>query len=137
MAIAIGTSYGYYVTDSAETKLLFACRFSVPLVFFAPVDHHDIKAVLNAMPTTSPGFGPVMDDGLLQDLDGWVYANPGMKMHLYVNNYTPLPSSVLGDFTEAAWPGYAAQTLSVWSAASIVGTNLAEKQSVAVTFNAS
>lgn len=31
--------------------------------------------------------------------------------HLYTNNLTPDDASVLGDFTEAAWGGYAAQTV--------------------------
>lgn len=46
----------------------------------------------------------VATDGLLDDVE----------IHLYQNNYTPGPASVLGDFTEATFDGYAASDAVVW-----------------------
>lgn len=40
----------------------------------------------------------------------------GAKLHLYSNDMTPTPASVLGDFTECVFSGYSAKTV-VWSAA--------------------
>ncbi len=37
-------------------------------------------------------------------------------VHLFTNNYTPLPTSVVGDFTEAAYVGYAAGVVAGWTA---------------------
>jgi len=54
-------------------------------------------------------------------LDAMVGAAPLIApvLHLYVNDFTPLPTSVVGDFTEAAFGGYAT-TLPVFGDA-IVG----------------
>ena len=41
--------------------------------------------------------------------------------HLFANTPTITHASVVGDFTEASWPGYAAQPLSTWSAPSLDG----------------
>ena len=38
-----------------------------------------------------------------------------LQLRLYCNNYTPLQTSVAGDFTQAAGGGYAAKTLSYGS----------------------
>lgn len=35
-------------------------------------------------------------------------------VHLYTNDYTPVVTSVAGDFAEPAWPGYAAQPIGGW-----------------------
>lgn len=35
------------------------------------------------------------------------FASPNFRWHLYTNNYTPVSGSVLANFTEAAWGGYA------------------------------
>lgn len=40
----------------------------------------------------------------------------GAKLHLYSNNYVPTPDSVLADFTECIFTGYAAKTVT-WSPA--------------------
>lgn len=135
MAIVVrGTAYGYYVTDAAGTTLLFACRFAMPLDFTNLVPSHDLKATINAMPTSDPGSGPIMDDALVSDLEAFVAINPNMKMHLYQNNYTPSTSSVLANFTEATWAGYNAQVLASWDAAAIIAPHFASKASHAVTF---
>lgn len=39
----------------------------------------------------------------------------GAKLHLYSNDLTPSPTTVVGDFTECIFTGYAAASL-VWSA---------------------
>jgi hypothetical protein len=44
-----------------------------------------------------------------------------LKIHLYKTNVTPTTSSVVGDFTEADFPGYAAQDVITWGAASVAG----------------
>ena len=37
-----------------------------------------------------------------------------LKLHLYSNNYTPVAGSLLANFTEATFSGYAAQTITAW-----------------------
>lgn len=37
-----------------------------------------------------------------------------VKVRLYTNNYTPVFGSVIGNFTEAAFPGYAAINVNDW-----------------------
>lgn len=39
------------------------------------------------------------------------------KIALFVNNLTPTPTSVIGDFTKPSWSGYADQDLDSWPAA--------------------
>ena len=41
----------------------------------------------------------------------WPAGGKDLTLKLYTNNYTPLDTSVAGDFTEAAGGGYAAVTL--------------------------
>ena len=41
----------------------------------------------------------------------WPSGGKNLTLKLYTNNYTPLDSSVAGDFTEASGGGYAAKTL--------------------------
>lgn len=45
----------------------------------------------------------------------------GATLRLYRNNYTPLETSVAGDFTEANFSGYVAQALPNFPAANYVG----------------
>lgn len=40
----------------------------------------------------------------------------GATVHLYTNDYTPTPQSVVGDFTEATFTGYAAVAVAGWTA---------------------
>lgn len=49
------------------------------------------------------------DGGLIFMLQQIVAA--GLKLHIFTNNITPSDSTTLGSLTEAAWTGYAAQTL--------------------------
>jgi len=44
-----------------------------------------------------------------------------LKMHLFQNNFTPTTSSVLANFTECTFAGYAAQDISSWGASVVVG----------------
>jgi hypothetical protein len=63
----------------------------------------------------------IQDGGLTNKLEGlrtkWNAA--AVKMHLYSNNFTPLVTSVLGDFTECTFAGYAAQDIITWGAAAV------------------
>lgn len=136
MAIVIGTAIGYYVTDPTDSDLYFAVRFASALDFHAPSEAHDVRAIIVASPSAAPGIGPFNDAGLVADLDAMVVCNPSMRMHIFTNNYTPVAGSSIGDFTEASWLGYAAQTLTSWEAAAIIATNLASKRSEPVTFEA-
>lgn len=55
----------------------------------------------------------VFADGILCQLLGAELAsNAPWKMHLYTNNFTPIPTMTIGSFTEAMFSGYAAQNLS-------------------------
>lgn len=58
-------------------------------------------------------------------LTPWI-ADPltGAALELYVNDITPNANSVLGDFTLASFPDYAAGTVSVPGAPDIVGGNI-------------
>lgn len=50
----------------------------------------------------------------------------GGTLHLFKNNYTPVDGSVIGDFTEADFDGYAPQTVTGWLAAYTNGSGKAE-----------
>lgn len=54
------------------------------------------------------GYFP--DQGLIFIIQQLVANN--LKLHLFTNNITPSDSTVLAGLTEAAWTGYASQTLS-------------------------
>lgn len=64
----------------------------------------------------------VPDVGLLKLLNdriaGW---GASVTLHLFTNNYTPIAGSVIGNFTEATFPGYVAQAIGAWGAAAMVG----------------
>ncbi len=59
----------------------------------------------------------------------------GALVDLYTNNQTPVHGSVIGDFTLAAWTGYAQGSLTGWNAASLDGSNRAKSTPNLVTFN--
>lgn len=59
-----------------------------------------------------------------------------LKLHLYSNNQTPTTSSVIGDFTECTFAGYAAQNLTTWTAPS-VAAHVASMTAAALTFTRS
>jgi hypothetical protein len=42
------------------------------------------------------------------------YFNTNSVLRLYVNSLTPLDATVVGDFTEASFPGYLAQNIMDW-----------------------
>jgi len=44
------------------------------------------------------------------------------KLRLFQNNYTPLTTSVIGDFTEATFSGYAGQNIGSWAVAVLSGS---------------
>lgn len=78
----------------------------------------------------------VSDYGLLAFAAEWLLSLlPGLTCRLFKNNYTPLQSSVVGDFTEADFTGYSAQALTGWGAAYINGGGDAETDNGAVLFH--
>src|ERR1044072_2949235 len=63
-----------------------------------------------------PDVGEV---NILDTLRG-VWNSTTVRFHLYQTNYTPVDGSVLGDFTEATFSGYAAIAVSSFAAATTV-----------------
>ena len=59
-----------------------------------------------------------------------------LKIHLFKNNYTPLTTSVIGDFTESTFAGYAAASLTTWPTPT-VAAHVASMAAAAVTFTRS
>jgi hypothetical protein len=58
-----------------------------------------------------------------------------LTMHLYQNNVTPSPGTVLGNLTEATFPGYSPQAVSNWAAPAPDGSGVRYMtQATAVTF---
>lgn len=51
----------------------------------------------------------------LKYLIGDLATTEELRIRLFKNNYTPLETSVTGDFTEAAFSGYASVLLSDWT----------------------
>lgn len=66
------------------------------------------------MPLKVPNVGLLK---LLPELTGQL---TGAEVCLFTNDYTPVASTVLADFAEATFPGYARQPLATWGAAVIV-----------------
>ncbi len=60
-------------------------------------------------------------------------ANVWFSIHLFQNNFVPTQASVLADFTEADFSGYAAVTL-VFSAAFVNGTPAGQMNAASVTW---
>jgi len=58
----------------------------------------------------------------------------GAKLRAYQNNYTPVDTSVIGDFTQATFSGYAEITLNTWTAAALNASNKAETSMAAQTW---
>lgn len=66
--------------------------------------------------------GVWQDGGLNTEADAIVVDSDTWRLHLYQNNFTPTTTSVLGDFVESTFPGYAAQNLT-WTPGAISGNN--------------
>jgi hypothetical protein len=49
----------------------------------------------------------------------------GCKLRAYSNNHAPADGDTAGSYTECTFPGYAALTLTTWSAAALDGSNKA------------
>jgi hypothetical protein len=61
-----------------------------------------------------PNAWDIADSVLQQQLAQWrdfVLTEPDYTLHLFKNDYTPVPGSALGDYVEADFPGYAADTI--------------------------
>lgn len=74
------------------------------------------------------------DSGLVEGLT-YLVQTAGWDYHLFTNNLTPGLTNVLGDFTEAAWAGYAVQqvTLAAFSLRGVV-SHLGSLQALPVAF---
>lgn len=61
------------------------------------------------------------DDGIKDKLEKARAAWNGtaLRLHLFQNNLTPTTNTVIGDFTEATFAGYAAVDIITWSAPSV------------------
>lgn len=55
--------------------------------------------------------------------NSWPAGGKNLTLKLYTNNYTPLDTSVAGDYTEASGGGYAAKTLTNGSWTVTVGND--------------
>lgn len=64
---------------------------------------------------------------LLELMLGSYSSSNQLKCKLYKNDYTPIATSVVGDFTEATFTGYASVTIdeSLWSYATVDGKAVA------------
>jgi len=58
----------------------------------------------------------------------------GAKCHLFSNNYTVIPTSSVGDFTECTFTGYAASDFTTWSTPTIDGDGAAASTPADATF---
>jgi len=78
------------------------------------------------------------DDGLIRKMgDVRAAANATKyKMHLYSNNFSPTTASVLANFTECTFAGYAAADCSNWTAPTVT-SHVATIQADANTFTRS
>lgn len=103
------TIYGYYLTDPSNA-LVAAHDFANPRNQNA--NSSFILQPKFRLRQLSSGSVVVTNVGELELLD-WILKSAGENtvLRLYTNNYTPDATSVVGDFTEASFGGYAAQTL--------------------------
>lgn len=62
---------------------------------------------------------------------------PTLALALYRNDYIPTSASVLADFTEASFPGYAPQSISTPNPSFLNGGGQAENDADLLTFNQS
>jgi hypothetical protein len=67
-----------------------------------------------------PNVGEVL---LLEELRAYLNT---LTLRLFQNDYTPVDGSVIGNFTEATFDGYASQSLSDFAAAYLNASNKAE-----------
>jgi hypothetical protein len=65
-----------------------------------------------------------------------VKLDANVKIHLFVNNYTIIETTVLANLTEASYGGYAAQTATGWTDGGIDGSDRDTWTGPALTFQA-
>lgn len=68
------------------------------------------------MPIVTGEYARALDVAAFLALDGGAW-----RVNLYTNVYTPVPTSVPGDFTSATYAGYAAQPTGGWGSPVIDG----------------
>lgn len=64
-------------------------------------------------------------------------ASGNLQLRLFQNNITPDQNTTVGDFTEATFSGYAAQTIATWGSVSLDGDNNAVVEEINRTFTQS
>jgi hypothetical protein len=67
--------------------------------------------------------GVFPDTGLVDNITAWLTGLGTLTLHLARNNVTITRASVLTDFTEANFSGYAAQTIGAWGTPVYDATN--------------
>lgn len=81
-------------------------------------------------------MGVFMSGGLVRVVENSVPWLNTLTMHLYINDRVPTQFDVLGDYTEATFPGYAAQTMTSWGPAFLNAEFQGEANDVLHTFTA-
>jgi hypothetical protein len=77
-----------------------------------------------------------VNDGLLLALNDLIASElANATAHLFTNNYTPVPGSVLADFTEMTGTGYAAITLNAWGTPVLGGDGFYTTANSAITWS--
>ena len=116
--------------------------------------YYDADEVAGAMLSDTPRAMEECGDAILANVkvwlkdtgDGdWMFTNELMKrivaafkpyrIHLFKNDATPATDSVIGDFAECDFPGYASSTFSCWTEAALDG-NTAYIESCVVSWTA-
>ena len=82
----------------------------------------------------------IVDLGVKDVLNGWLGISTSLLsagvLHLYSNNYSPSDSTVIGDLTEATFPGYAGNALTgaSWNAVTVTSHIASTQLTAASTF---
>lgn len=88
---------------------------------------------LNLIPDVGPAYPRAMKLSLLNAITATDEPLAEAKFRPFVNNFTPDPLSVIADFTEPGWTGFAPATL-VWNPAGSEGQFGAEKAANSVDY---
>lgn len=133
MPITYGTAYGYYTTRTTDGAYEFSGLFLAPLLF-QDINPTQRIQLLIASACGLSGFGPFGEQGLIDDLDGYIAYGSPLLCRLFTNEFEPDCSTVLADFVEASWHLYAPQGPVVWMPAVTAAPALATKTSMPITF---
>ena len=155
-----GTAYQTSLLDGdaaysiGDTELFRRTSGATDNDVYGAIGYVDADEIAGAMLDSTPrAFEECGDAALLQlkiwlkdtGSGAWMFCNELMKsildafepyrVHLFQSDTTPSATSVIGDFTEAAFASYASVVFSCWGAATLDG-NTAEKESCVVSWTA-